>query len=65
MTNVLNIINDVNCMLNIDRQDLFIKCVSERLDQSVKSYYSDIEYKYNFIDNRIDDINLKSLINKI
>lgn len=60
---ILHIIKDLSEMRGISPNSLFKKLISERLDVALKSYYSDLIYKFDSYN--VDEISTKKLVKDV
>lgn len=50
-----NILKDLNKISNYSRNDIFTKCISDRLNKSIEMYYSELLKAFNKLDS-IDEL---------
>lgn len=56
-----NILKELNEYSNYSKEELFTKCISERLDKSVEMYYMELSKTFN----KLDSINELKVIRRL
>ena len=49
---IKDIINELSNLENVNKQEFYITCVQQRLEESLNSYYSELVSASNYLKNR-------------